>query len=135
VANSPEAVAAIEAIHGRGWSRGRVKMLVVGSTQVSARLPGHLVTAGWGLASWIKDQRLLTATMRAQMSLARQQALAVLGADNLVFADVELSAREQKRVGLDNAGMAATQVLQTLASEAFDRFRAANPVLLDRWSR
>jgi hypothetical protein len=59
----------------------------------------------------------------------------VLGADNLVFADVELSAREQKRVGLDNAGMAATQVLQTLASEAFDRFRAANPVLLDRWSR
>jgi len=135
VANSPEAIAAIEAVHGRGWSRGRVKMLVVGSTQVSARLPGHLVTAGWGLASWIKDQRLLTATMRAQMSLARQQALAVLGADNLVFADVELSAREQKRVGLDKAGMAATQVLQTLASEAFDRFRAANLVLLDRWSR
>jgi predicted acylesterase/phospholipase RssA len=134
VANSPEAIAAVEAVHGRGWSRGRVKMLVVGSTQVSARLPGHLVRAGWGLVSWIKDQRLLTATMRAQMSLARQQALAVLGADNLVFADLELSAQEQKRVGLDKAELAATQVLQTLAREAFDRFCAANPLLLDRWS-
>jgi predicted acylesterase/phospholipase RssA len=134
VANSPEAIAAIEAVHGRGWTRGHVKMLVVGSTQVSARLPGHLINAGWGLASWAKDQRLLTATMRGQMSLARQQAMAVLGADNLVSIDVELNAQEQKRVALDKADSAATQVLKTLAKEQFERFVAEQPLLLERWS-
>lgn len=49
VANSPEAIAAVEAVHGRGWPRERVTMLVVGSTQVSARLPGHLINVAWGL--------------------------------------------------------------------------------------
>jgi predicted acylesterase/phospholipase RssA len=133
-ANSPEAIAAIEAVHGRGWPRERVTMLVVGSTQVSARLPGHLINMKWGLGAWAKDKRLLTSMMRAQMSLARQQAVRVLGAKNLVCADVELSAQEQKRVGLDKANKKATEVLQTLAKEEYERFCKENPLLLDRWS-
>ncbi len=134
VANSPEALAAIEAVHGRGWPRDRVKMLVVGSTQISARLPGHLLNAHWGLVDWVKDKRLLTTAMRAQMSLARQQAQKVLGSVNIIDVDVELNAAEQKRVALDKAAPDATDVLKTLAKEAFERFCAANPLLLKEWS-
>lgn len=135
VANSPEALAAVEAIHGRGWSRDRVTLLVVGSTQISARLPGHLVSNAWGLSDWLKDKRLLTTTMRGQMSLARQQADLVLGPDRIFRADVELNAEEQKRVALDKADDKATEVLNTLAKERFERFCADHPLLLDRWAQ
>lgn len=133
IANSPEAIAAVEAVHRRGWRK--VTLLVVGSTQVTARLPGHLIGAGWGLVDWAKDLRLLTATMRAQMSLARQQALAIVGPSNLVAVDVELSAAEQKKVGLDKATTASTAILKTLAKERFEQFCAEQALLLDRWSR
>ncbi|WP_374572334.1 CBASS cGAMP-activated phospholipase [Phenylobacterium sp.] len=134
IANSPESLAAVEAVHGRGWPRDKVTMLVVGSTQVSARLPGHLVGNAWGLRDWLKDKRLLTTTMRAQMSLAGRQADLVLGADRIFRADVELNAQEQKRVALDKANDASTEVLKTLAKERFERFCADHPLLLDRWS-
>ncbi len=134
VANSPEAAAAIEAIHRRGWARDRVKMLVVGSTQVSARLPGHLLNARWGLVEWVKDTKLLATTMRAQMSLARQQAQSVLGPANVIVVDVELNAQEQNRVALNKAAPKATQVLQTLAKEAYERFCAEHPLLLATWT-
>nr|WP_294506436.1 CBASS cGAMP-activated phospholipase [uncultured Rhodopila sp.] len=134
VANSPEALAAIEAVHGRGWPRDRVKLLVVGSTQVSARLPGHLLGARWGLLDWVRDGRLLTTAMRAQMSLARMQARSVLGSANIIEADVELNAAEQKRVALNKAAPGATHVLETLAKETFERFCADHPLLVAEWS-
>ncbi|HWK32756.1 MAG TPA: CBASS cGAMP-activated phospholipase [Hyphomicrobium sp.] len=134
VANSPEAIAAIEAVHGRGWPRDRVTMLVVGSTQASSRLAGHLITINWGLRAWLWNKRLLTSTMRAQMSLARQQAERVLGKGRIVYVNVELTAQEEKRVGLDKANAMATQVLQTLAKEEYERFCEEFSLLLDRWS-
>ncbi len=133
VANSPEAIVAVDAVHGRGWARERVTMMVVGSTQVTARLPGHLLNTRWGLGAWMKDQRLLTTAMRAQMSLARQIAVRILGAENVVSVDVELSTQEQKRVALDKATPEATQILMTLAKEAFERFCADHPLLLSQW--
>jgi patatin-like phospholipase/acyl hydrolase len=132
-ANSPEALAAIEAVHGRGWSRDRVKMLVVGSTQTSARLPGHLLNLRWGLLSWIWEKRLLTTIMRSQMSLARHQSKSVLGSANVIEADTVLTADEQKHVALDKAAVEATQILQTRAKEEFERFRAEQPLLIADW--
>jgi len=132
-ANSPEALAAIEAVHGRGWSRDRVKMLVVGSTQSSARLPGHLLNLRWGLLSWIWEKRLLTTIMRSQMSLARQQAKGILGPANVIDVDTILTAKEQKHVALDKAASESTAILKTLAKEEFEKFRADQPLLIANW--
>ena len=78
-ANSPEAIAVTEAIHRRAWRADRTSMLVVGATQTCARVPGYLIGAGWGMGEWSKDKKILTTTMRAQMSLARQISTAILG--------------------------------------------------------
>jgi uncharacterized protein len=122
IANSPEALAVVDALHRHRWGRDRTTLVVVGSTQKSARLPGHLINAPWGAADWLKDQRLLTATMRAQMSLARQMSVSMLGSGRVLAADVELTDKEAKTVALDKANPKATQDLKTLAAGAFDRF-------------
>jgi patatin-like phospholipase/acyl hydrolase len=127
VANSPEALSAMDALHRHRWGRDRTTLLVVGSTQTSARLPGHLIGANWGAGDWLKDKRILISTMRAQMSLARQMAVGMLGPERVLVADVELSEAEAKTVALDKASARATQNLKTLASEAFSRFSAENP--------
>jgi patatin-like phospholipase/acyl hydrolase len=132
VANSPECAAAIEAVHGRCWPRDRLTMLVVGATRANARTPGHLLGTQWGLLGWVKKKRLLDTVMQAQMSLAAQLSRRVLGKDNVVDVNVELNAEEQEHVGLDTATPKATATLQTLAKEAFEKFRREYPTMFDR---
>jgi hypothetical protein len=107
-------------------------MLVVGSTQTCSRIPGHLINGPWGLLRRFENRRLVTATMRAQMSLARQTSLMVLGAERVFAADVELSAAEEKSISLDRATAKATQDLRTLAANRFAAFEREYPAYLNR---
>ena len=134
-ANSPEAVAAIEGVHACGWEKDRITMVVVGSTRTCARVPGHLASSSWGLARWLSNDRLMTETFRAQMSLARQTALSVLGDARYVVADVTLSAEEQAKVGLDEAGKDATAILKSLAAVVYDDVATKHATILDRLAR
>jgi hypothetical protein len=75
---------------------------------------------------------MLTATMRAQMSLARQMSIAMLGADRVGVADIELSSREEQLVSLDKTTAEATQILKTLARERFDSFCTESETFVDQ---
>jgi len=130
VANSPEGLAALHAVHRLGWPRDSVHLLVVGSTRASARVPGHLNGVQWGVSRWLSRRRLLTIAMRAQMTLARDLAEAILGQDRISIIDAELTGEEERLVGLDKADLKAAGALRTLASERYAEFRAlpSNPV-------
>jgi uncharacterized protein len=132
VANSPEAIAIIEATYRFGWSAQRTTMLVVGSTQTCARLPGHMIASQWGAINWLRNGRIFTSTMRAQMSLARQMSQTILGTERVKVADVELSSIEEKSIALDGATAQATQSLKTLAKESFQEFCTADGEFLQQ---
>jgi hypothetical protein len=68
--------------------------------------------------------------MRAQMTLARDLAEAILGQDRISIIDAELTGEEERLVGLDKADLKAAEALRTLASERYAEFRAlaSNPV-------
>lgn len=128
-ANSPEAIAAIEAMQGLAWGAERIQLLSIGATRAPARIPGYLDAGRWGLRGWLKQERLVKVAMAAQMTLARQTCLALLGPDRVAPIDVELSAEEAKVVGLDKADDKAIKTLRTLAAGAYDRFRSERAVV------
>jgi patatin-like phospholipase/acyl hydrolase len=130
VANSPESVAAADALSRRRWTRGRTSMLVVGSTRKDARVAGHQMAGRWGLSDW--GLQLLDSTMASQMSLARQMAQHILGADNHFVVEALLSPADEKVVDLDKATPKATQALKTLAAEAYTRFERDEAALLEQ---
>ncbi len=68
--------------------------------------------------------------MRAQMTLARDLAEAILGQDRISIIDAELTGEEERLVGLDKADLKAAGALRTLASERYAEFTAllSNPV-------
>ena len=132
VANSPEALVALEAVHRRRWKADRTTLLVVGSTLNSTRVPGYLLGARWGLGRWLKDERLMSITMRAQMSLARTMSSSVLGKDNVLVIDAELTSEEAKVVRLDRADAKATATLSVLAATCFTKFGAEHRSYLGR---
>jgi predicted acylesterase/phospholipase RssA len=129
-ANSPEGIAASHAAHRLGWPRETLHLLVVGATQAPARVPGHLIGAQWGVSRWLSRRRLLAIAMRAQMTLARDLAEAILGQARISIIDAELTGEEEKLVGLDKADLRAAGALRTLASERYAEFRAlaSNPI-------
>lgn len=131
-ANAPEAVAASEAVHRLGWPEELVHVLVIGSTQAAARVAGYEIDLQWGAAQWFRDQNALALAMRAQMTLARDTANAILGPDRLSVIDVVLSAKEAAAIGLDKATHDAAKSLRTLAENAFDEFVRDHALRLDR---
>lgn len=132
VANSPEALAAMEMIHRLRWPAARTHLLVVGSTSVPARVPGYLAAQGWGKKDWLDDQTLLDLAMAGQMTLARQTAEAILGPGRVIVADVELSGRETEFVALDKADAKAAATLRGLAASAYATFSAQQAGFINR---
>ena len=132
-ANSPEAIAALDAVRRLGWPDDRTRLLVIGSTHTAARAPGHLIGVQWGASRWLRKQRLLGLAMRAQMTLARDVASALLGATNIDVIDAELTGEEEQVIGLDKATMKAAKTLRTLASTRYATFMAERAIRLDQW--
>lgn len=91
-----------------------------------------LIGVQWGASRWLRRQRLLAVAMRAQMTLARDLAKAILGQTRISTIDAELTSEEERLVGLDKADLRAAKALRTLASERYAEFRARAPNPVDR---
>lgn len=131
-ANSPEALAASEAVNVLSWPAERTDLLVIGSTSAPARVSGHELDLAWGGAEWLKEGKGLALAMRAQMTLARETAESILGPGRVTVIDVELTPKEAEVISIDKATYNAAKALRTLGENAFDGFERAHLALLDR---
>lgn len=118
-ANSPDMLAASEALNTLKWPVTDVRLLAIGTTLAPIKIGPKDKPRNWGAAGWIRNQRIINVMMRAQQNLARETAMRMVGDDHMQIIDADLSAEEAKKVGLDKATPVATTTLNKKAEEAF----------------
>jgi patatin-like phospholipase/acyl hydrolase len=122
IANSPDALALIEATAVLGWPLRTLHLLSVGTTAIETGLPYQPHTARWGILRWGWKLRLLEQLMAAQAKLSRQSARTSLGS-RFVHVDAIRGEAQDRMIALDRASEIATNTLFALADTAWQRFR------------
>jgi uncharacterized protein len=134
IANSPDAVALVEATAVLGWPMGTVNMLSIGTTETPTGKAYQLKPRRWGILRWAWKLTLLEQMMAAQAKLARSSARLMLGS-RFVAIDSIRGPDQSRVVGLDRASPQATQTLKAMADVAWDDIRANNPGLIEALKR
>ena len=119
IANSPDVLAAIEAVNQLGWSPRPVRLFTIGTTQFSPALAGSQEPKKWGAAEGLSDHRLLKLAMAAQIELSRGMARSILGENNVLIVDPILSSDQNEIVGLDKVTTSAVATLQAIAQRSY----------------
>lgn len=134
IANSPDAVALVEATAVLGWRLESIHLLSVGTTAVETGLPPPADVNRWGWLRWAWKRTLLEQMMAAQAKLARQSAQLSLGRRFLAV-DAVRAELQDRAVALDRATPLATKTLLSLADAAWDKMTSAEPAVLEALKR
>jgi len=116
IANAPDAIAVTEALSQMNATKGRTRLLSIGTTQRTFGLPGTTDSKNWGFKQWFPH--FMNASSAGQMSLARYLAETLVGADRMLVIDPHRSPEQEMSLGLDRANNDATATLTAMAFEA-----------------
>jgi uncharacterized protein len=129
IANSPDAVAIVEATAVLRWRLESIHLLSVGSTAVETGLRPPANVQRWGWLRWAWKRTLLEQMMAAQAKLSRQSAQWSLGARFLAV-DAMRAESQDRVVALDRATRLARKTLMSLADTAWNKVSTAEPGVL-----
>ncbi len=130
IANSPDALALIEATAVLGWPLRTLHLLSVGTTAIETGLPYQAHPARWGIARWGWKLMLLEQMMAAQAKLSHQSARTSLGS-RFVRIDAIRGEAHDRILGLDRASPTATHTLLAMADTAWQHFRDTEAATLE----
>ena len=111
--NSPDEIAAHEALHFLGQDVGDIDILSVGTTTAKFSFPGKL-TSNMGYRDWLTDQRLISVMIAAQQMNTEFMMRHRFG-ERYVRVDSAPSASQLPEMRLDNASRSVSDDLKGLA--------------------
>ncbi len=126
IANAPDTIAVIEAIHHHRWSANDIRLLSVGTTYASPAIAAGW-KRGWGVISWIRGLHLIKISLAAQVALSRRLAKDLLDEDRVLVADPEQSRDQASILGMANASEDSASTLKELAQSERRRLEQERP--------
>ena len=121
IANAPDLVALTQTMRHKHKDLSDCWMLSVGTASQSHASPAMQSNVGYGLAKWLKREKLVAVTLAAQEKLSIEQTELLLQNRYLRF-DVKPASRQEEVLDLDKADKVATDTLKLLASDCYETF-------------
>ena len=97
IANAPDVIAVTEAMSHMNATKGRTRLLSIGTTQSAFGLPGATDSKNWGIKQWFPH--FIKASSTGQMWLARHLAESLVGTDRMLIIDPKRSVEQEKSLG------------------------------------